>query len=300
MRCLLAACLLAAAHGWQPALRPAGLTAARRPPPPRAAAVAVDVKGLRKEAERTLSRAYKKLSKATERAEACEARQEELLTSPDAPLADLEALPNCAALRANADAEASRLGQLEALVGGLQYEADDATRLAELIALAAELGVDDKPPARPPRKPKKKGPRPSTAPRVPYRVYGSEDGAEIRVGRTASDNDLLSCDPEHRDGSDWWLHAAGCPGSHVIVRADSVGGEALPREVELDAAALAAHFSKASESVVFVNLCRARQVSKPNGAKPGLVRLSGDVRTVRVDWRKERKRLERLGVPSES
>ena len=37
-----------------------------------------------------------------------------------------------------------------------------------------------------------------------------------------------------------------------------------------------------------------RQVGKPPGAKPGLVSLRGDVTTLRVDWRKERHRLERL------
>ena len=85
---------------------------------------------------------------------------------------------------------------------------------------AEALGVGDAPPKRPPRPAKKqkvKGPRPT--PRLPYRVFTSDGGAEIRVGKTASDNDSLSCDPAHRDGDDWWLHAAGCPGSHVVVRA---------------------------------------------------------------------------------
>ena len=57
--------------------------------------------------------------------------------------------------------------------------------------------------------------------------------AEIRVGKGAGDNDKLSLEPEHRDGHDWWLHAAGCPGSHVVIRAETVGSEELPREVRL-------------------------------------------------------------------
>jgi predicted ribosome quality control (RQC) complex YloA/Tae2 family protein len=70
---------------------------------------------------------------------------------------------------------------------------------------------------------------------------------------------------------------------------------AAPRQVELDAAVLAANYSKAARSgSVGVNLCRARQVSKPAGAKPGLVQLSGDVRTLRLNWRNEKRRLERL------
>ena len=63
------------------------------------------------------------------------------------------------------------------------------------------------------------------------------------MGRAASDNDKLSCDPAHRDGAgpraeaprrpsggpvagaDWRRRAAGCPGSHVVVRA---GAHDLP------------------------------------------------------------------------
>ena len=61
------------------------------------------------------------------------------------------------------------------------------------------------------------------------------------MGKGAADNDKLSIEPEHRDPDDWWLHASGCPGSHVVVRCDSFDGESLPREIELDAAVLAAN-----------------------------------------------------------
>jgi hypothetical protein len=157
--------------------------------------------------------------------------------------------------------------------------------------------VSDSPPARPPPAPRrKKGPPPSKGPRLPYRIYASAGEAEIRVGRTAPENDQLSCDTQHRDGDDWWLHAAGCPGSHVVVRTHTLpaAGE-LPREVEMDAAILAAKYSKANPGgTVAVTLCKARQVRKPPGAPPGLVQLSGSVRTVRVAWAKEAHRLERL------
>ena len=97
----------------------------------------------------------------------------------------------------------------------------------------------------------------------------------------------------------------GAQAGVAVIEADTsahkgfcVGYRGLPNaegEVELDAAMLAAKYSKAAQSgTVKVNLCRARQVSKPQGAKAGLVQLSGNVITVRVDWRKERHRLERL------
>jgi predicted ribosome quality control (RQC) complex YloA/Tae2 family protein len=111
------------------------------------------------------------------------------------------------------------------------------------------------------------------------------------VGKQAQDNDELSCNPEHRDGSDYWLHASGCPGSHVVIRCqDSV----LDDDVVMDAAALAARQSKCTGQIIKVSLTRCRDVKKPPGAKPGLVQLTGTVRTIVVDMKKVESRLQRL------
>jgi hypothetical protein len=40
-------------------------------------------------------------------------------------------------------------------------------------------------------------------------------------------------------------------------------------------------------------------VSKPVGAKAGLVQLSGDVRTVKLNWKREKARLDRLSAAME-
>lgn len=40
-------------------------------------------------------------------------------------------------------------------------------------------------------------------------------------------------------------------------------------------------------------------MSKPFGAKPGLVQLNGDVQSIAVDWRREKQRLERLEADEE-
>lgn len=191
----------------------------RQPQPSSAAGGEINVDGLRKEAQRVLYRAQKKYSKAAERVMACEEQENALLAKSDATLEELEALPNCEARRVDAAAAQERLAELEDLVSGLQNvtrEGADSMAIDGLIALATKLGVNDHPPARPPPKPRKpKGVHASKGPRLPYRVFRSEDGAEIRVGKAAADNDVLSTDPQHRDGDDWWLHAAGCPGSHV-------------------------------------------------------------------------------------
>ncbi len=127
-------------------------------------------------------------------------------------------------------------------------------------------------------------------------MFRSEGDAEIRRGKTAAENDMLSTDPEHRDDGDWWLHAEGA-GSHVVIRASSVSGRSLPDGVLQDAAVLAAKESVAGKKngVVEVSLCRAKQVSKPAGYKPGLVLVTGGyLKTVNVHLSKEKERLERL------
>lgn len=155
--------------------------------------------------------------------------------------------------------------------------------LDELAQRAVERGLLD--PPQPPSDPKKRKP---AAPRLPYRSFVAADGTEIRVGRSARDNDELTL--RHSRGSDLWLHTADCPGSHVVVRL-ARGAEPDP-ETLLDAATLAAHFSPARQAGrVPVHVARRSQVHKPRGAKPGLVTLSGGrILEVRV----QQARLERL------
>ena len=105
------------------------------------------------------------------------------------------------------------------------------------------------------------------------------------------DNDELSLNPEHRAGSDWWMHASGCPGSHVVIRCSD---ENVADEVVQDAAALAARQSKCNGSTIKVSMTRCRDVKKPPGAKAGLVQLTGSVRTVVVHMKEAEKRLDRL------
>jgi len=257
----------------------------------------VDLAGLKTEAGRRLLRAHKKLDKAAARVASCDEKKAALLAMEDPPLKELERLPNCEELRAELEAERAVVEDLESLVEQLEFIDDEEDPDFErAYALAERHEVADHPPPRPPPGPKKpKGPRPAAEPRLPYRTFLSKDGAEIRVGRTAKENDILSCEPEHRDGDDFWMHAAGCPGSHVVIRAESLPGGELSKDAELDAAVLAANYSKAAlTGKVAVTLCRARQVKKPFGAKPGLVQLQGSVRTVTVDWKRERHRLDRL------
>ncbi len=99
------------------------------------------------------------------------------------------------------------------------------------------------------------------------------DGYEVLVGKSARENDYLTfkvAEPQHV-----WLHVGGgTPGSHVVVRQPEGGGE-IPRHVVKRAAELAATHSKAGKASgkVDVHVCRACDVRKPRGAKPGSVEL---------------------------
>lgn len=108
--------------------------------------------------------------------------------------------------------------------------------------------------------------------RKPYRSFTGSKGSEIRVGKSAADNDELS--QRHCRGNDAWLHTADAPGSHVVLVLQK---NAEPDHEELlDAAHLAVHFSplRGAHKAV-VHLARGKDVHKPRGAKPGLVLLSG-------------------------
>ena len=111
--------------------------------------------------------------------------------------------------------------------------------------------------------------------------YDLPGGWTLLAGATDDDNDLLStmiAAPE-----DWWFHAEGVPGSHLVLRAKPEGDPG--RDTLRQAAAVAAYHSKArAAGTVRVYCTRARHVKKPRGAKAGTVEVSrGTVLRVRPD-----------------
>ncbi len=98
--------------------------------------------------------------------------------------------------------------------------------------------------------------------------FRSSDGYEILVGRNNRQNDELTLRMAY--STDIWLHTKIIPGSHTIIRAR--GEESVPDTTILEAARLAAYFSKAQNSAqVPVDYTAVKNVKKPNGAKPGMV-----------------------------
>ncbi len=100
----------------------------------------------------------------------------------------------------------------------------------------------------------------------PYH-YVSSDGYDIYVGKNNYQNDELTF--RFASGGDWWFHAKGAPGSHVIVKAN---GTMPPDSTFEDAARLAAWYSQnRGAQKVEIDYVEKKHVKKPNGAKPGFV-----------------------------
>ena len=124
--------------------------------------------------------------------------------------------------------------------------------------------------------------------RLAPRRYRSAGDLEIWVGRSDAGNDFLSL--RLARGKDLFFHLDGAPGSHVVLRTE--GRSDPPSEAVLDACELAVHYSKAKNAGrADVHVVPIANVSKPKGAKPGLVHVHGG-RTVHL--RRTPARLERL------
>ena len=97
--------------------------------------------------------------------------------------------------------------------------------------------------------------------------YLSTDGFHIYVGKNNYQNEEVTF--KLAGNSDWWFHAKGIPGSHVIVKAE---GKELPDRVFEEAGALAAYYSKGrGNEKVEIDYVQRRALKKVPGAAPGFV-----------------------------
>ncbi|MBR4812713.1 MAG: NFACT family protein, partial [Lachnospiraceae bacterium] len=100
----------------------------------------------------------------------------------------------------------------------------------------------------------------------PYH-YRTAEGFDIYVGRNNYQNEELT--HHFAAANDWWFHAKGIPGSHVLVRS---GGADVPDDVFELAGSLAAYYSKNRDAQkVEIDYIQKKHVKKPAGAKPGFV-----------------------------
>lgn len=97
--------------------------------------------------------------------------------------------------------------------------------------------------------------------------YLSSDGFHIYVGKNNYQNEELTF--KVATGNDWWFHAKGIPGSHVIVKGN---GQELPDRTFEEAASLAAYYSKGrGNEKVEIDYIQRKHVKKVTGSAPGFV-----------------------------
>ena len=115
--------------------------------------------------------------------------------------------------------------------------------------------------AQSPGKPKQEAPL--------FKRFTSSEGLQIFVGKNEKENDLLVKGESSK--SDMWLHAKQVEGSHVLIKNPERKPD-IPKRTLLEAAIIAARFSKAQHStVVPVDYTWVKYVNKPKGGKPGFV-----------------------------
>lgn len=151
-----------------------------------------------------------------------------------------------------------RLEQLGKIRSELdQLESDDIPQ--KLEEQLAEFGI------------KQPGDRKKAEPqeRLPYKNYTTSIGEEIWVGRSATDNDVLTF--KYARKYDLWLHSQQTSGSHVILRRPNKAHQFQKSSI-IEAAEIAAFFSTAKKSdTVPVIYTEVKYVRKLRKGRPGQV-----------------------------
>jgi predicted ribosome quality control (RQC) complex YloA/Tae2 family protein len=103
---------------------------------------------------------------------------------------------------------------------------------------------------------------------TPWR-FRTLEGWDVLIGRTSEGNDHLTVHVARPE--DYWFHAHGCPGSHVVLRRGKGPNEPSKATLEEVAGWAAFHSKARTAGKVPVNYTQKKYVRKPRGAKPGLV-----------------------------
>lgn len=94
------------------------------------------------------------------------------------------------------------------------------------------------------------------------------DGYILYQGRDAAANDYVTL--ELAGDEDYWFHAKGVPGSHVVIK---VSDRIPTEEIIHKAAEIAAKNCKSKDDVIDVVYCKRKFVTKEKGMNPGQVRV---------------------------
>ncbi|HEX9658421.1 MAG TPA: NFACT RNA binding domain-containing protein [Bacteroidota bacterium] len=106
---------------------------------------------------------------------------------------------------------------------------------------------------------------------LPFRTFVVDGGFQVLAGKSSANNDLLTM--KHAKPQDFWFHARGSSGSHVVLKVGTAKGEPGKKAKE-QAAAIAAYYSKMRKAKrVPVVMTEKKYVRKPKGSSPGSVVL---------------------------
>jgi predicted ribosome quality control (RQC) complex YloA/Tae2 family protein len=108
--------------------------------------------------------------------------------------------------------------------------------------------------------------------KISYREYVLDNKYRVFVGRDSKSNDLLTV--KYAKQNDYWFHARGLPGSHVVLRVDNPK-EGIPKNILNNVASIAAFYSKAKTAKIAPVAYTLRKfVRKNKNMNPGQVLLS--------------------------
>jgi predicted ribosome quality control (RQC) complex YloA/Tae2 family protein len=145
----------------------------------------------------------------------------------------------------------------------LQHKLETFQNLEELISFKSKLSLPSSKP--------KQGKAAAISLASIYREFESAKGLKIWVGKNAKTNEQLTF--QLANGRDWWLHANGCSGSHVIIR---VAKDLEPDSETLkDALQLALYYSKMrGQGEGEICYTQRKYVSRFGKGRAGLVQIS--------------------------
>ncbi len=105
-----------------------------------------------------------------------------------------------------------------------------------------------------------------------FRRFLIDGKYSVFVGKDSKSNDYLSI--KFAKQNDYWFHARGLAGSHVVLRVDNPK-EGVPKNILKKAASIAAFYSKGKTAgITPVSYTFAKYVHKKKGMEPGKVMIS--------------------------
>ena len=149
-----------------------------------------------------------------------------------------------------------------------QLRAPEPLTRRALGLAAPEALAHRRSPTTPPRPAAKRDALPARL--QPWR-FRSREGWDVLIGRTSEGNDHLTLHLARPE--DYWFHAHGCPGSHVVLRRGKGPNEPSRATLEEVASWAAFHSKARTAGKVPVHWTLKKYVRKPRGSKPGLVTI---------------------------